>query len=256
MTDWQPQEYLRFCDERTRAARDLLSQVPLASADVIYDLGCGPGNSTSLLVERFPGARITGVDNSPAMLAQARRDCPQADYQDADLSQWSPDEQPSLLFSNATFQWVPDHVQVLARLARSLKPGGVMAVQMPDNLREPSHRLIQAVAEEGAWAGKLAKASSARDPLPEPREYYRRLKQLFSRLDIWHTVYNHVLQGPAGIVQWISSTGLRPYLNSLAEDERQHFISAYQARLADAYPAMDDGMVLLRFPRLFIVGVR
>jgi len=256
MTDWSPQQYHKFADERTRPARDLLAQVPLESVRVAYDLGCGPGNSTQLLVERFPKADIIGIDNSPAMLDKARAACPAARYQQADLGGWTPEVTPDLLFSNATFQWVPDHVSVLARLAVRLQPRGVLVVQMPDNLGEPSHRLMQAVAEQGPWAAKLSNAAAARDVLPPPLAYYDRLKPVFSRLDIWHTIYNHPLNGPAGIVEWLRSTGLRPYLNPLEPEEQQAFLAAYQAQLAEAYPASADGTVLLRFPRLFIIGLR
>lgn len=256
MTDWNPSQYLKFADERTRAARDLLAQVPLEAPKIVYDLGCGPGNSTDLLVTRYPMAEVTGIDNSAAMLEKARGACPSAQFVHGDLSDWSPEVTPDLLFSNATFQWVPDHVSVLARLALHLQPRGVFAVQMPDNLEEPSHRLMQDVAEQGPWASKLAKASEARDRLPAAHVYHERLKPLFSRLDIWHTIYNHPLQGAAGIVEWLKSTGLRPYLNPLTEDERRDYLADYEARLSKVYPEGPDGTVLLRFPRLFLVGLR
>ncbi len=256
MADWSPAQYLKFADERTRPARDLLAQVPLSSPAVVYDLGCGPGNSTALLVERFPQARVTGIDNSPAMLEQARKACPGASFALADLARWQPDDAPDLLFSNATFQWVPHHLEVVARLAAELKPGGAMAIQMPDNLAEPSHRLMAEAAEEGPWRLKLSQASAAREPLPAASAYYARLKPLFARLDIWHTIYNHPLNGTRGIVEWVKSTGLRPYLDPLAPEEDQAFLADYERRLGGAYPADADGTVLLRFPRLFIVGLR
>ncbi|WP_373503084.1 trans-aconitate 2-methyltransferase [Aestuariivirga sp.] len=256
MSDWRPGLYLKFADERTRPARDLLAQVPLQDPQSIYDLGCGPGNSTALLVERFPQASVTGIDNSPAMLDAARIACPSARFLDDDLTDWMPDWPPALLFSNAALQWVPGHLGVLERLAGTLGEGGVLAVQMPDNLMEPSHRLMQEVAEQGPWSETLRLASAARDPLPAPIVYYRRLKPLFSRLDIWHTTYNHPLQGAAGIVEWVKSTGLRPYLDPLTECERVAFLADYESRLAEAYPEDDRGTVLLRFPRLFLVGQR
>jgi trans-aconitate 2-methyltransferase len=256
MSDWQPGLYLKFGDERTQPARDLLAQVPLQDPRMAYDLGCGPGNSTALLAERFPQAAITGIDNSPAMLGAARVACPSARFAQGDLAKWMPDRPPDLLFSNAAFQWVPGHLGVLERLARTLGEGGVLAVQMPDNLMEPSHRLMQRVAEEGPWSNRLREASAARDALPEPMVYYRRLKPLFRRLDIWHTIYNHPLAGAAGIVEWVRSTGLRPYLDPLTESERAAYLAEYERRLADAYPADDGGIVLLRFPRLFLVGQR
>lgn len=256
MSDWHPAQYLAFADERTRPARDLLAHVPLVAARRIYDLGCGPGNSTALLVKRFPQARVTGIDNSPAMLQAARADCPGADFAFGDLSIWLPPEQPDLLFSNATFQWVPDHLGVLQRLAGTLPAGGVMAVQMPDNLEEPSHRLMQTAAGLGPWSAKLREAAGARDLLPPADTYYARLKPQFARLDIWHTIYNHPLDGVEGIVSWLGSTGLRPFLAPLDEEERNDYLGVYRALLARAYPAQADGKVLLRFPRLFIVGTR
>jgi trans-aconitate 2-methyltransferase len=256
MTDWNPAQYLAFADERTRPARDLLAQVPLAEARRAYDLGCGPGNSTALLVERFPPARVTGIDNSPAMLEAGRAACPEATFAFGDLATWEPRDAPDLLFSNAAFQWVPDHLAVLARLAATLRPGGVLAVQMPDNLGESSHALMRRAAAAGPWSAHLRDAAAARDVLPEVAVYYDRLKPCFRRLDIWHTTYNHPLDGVEGIVSWLESTGLRPFLASLDESARDGFLNAYRALLAEAYPLRADGKVLLRFPRLFVVGVR
>lgn len=255
MSDWNPEKYLAFADERTRPARDLLAQVPLLAPEAVFDLGCGPGNSTALLVERFPAARVTGVDNSPAMLAAARKACPQAHYVEADLAAWTPPE-AELLFSNATFQWLPDHLAVLEKLAAGARQGGVLAVQMPDNLNEPSHRLMQQAAQDGPWAEKLRGAAAARSVLPAPAVYWQRLKPHLQRLDIWHTIYNHPLSGVKGIVDWLTATGLRPYLDPLDRDERAAFLARYSSLLAEAYPVAEDGTVLLRFPRLFLVGVR
>lgn len=256
MTDWNPAQYLTFADERTRPARDLLAHVPLVTARRVYDLGCGPGNSTALLVSRFRHAHVTGIDNSPAMLEAARAACPAADFGFGDLSIWLPPEQPDLLFSSATFQWVPDHLHVLERLAASLRAGGVLAVQMPDNLGEPSHRLMQKAAALGTWAAKLQAAAAARDVLPGAETYYARLKPHFTRLEIWHTIYNHPLDGVDGIVSWLGATGLRPFLAPLTAEEGEAFLAAYRVMLARAYPPQADGKVLLRFPRLFLVGVR
>ena len=256
MSDWQPAQYLTFADERTRPARDLLAQVPLAQARRVYDLGCGPGNSTFLLVTRFPTAQVTGIDNSPAMLEAARKACPQARFAPGDLSQWMPEDAPDLLYSNAAFHWVPHHLSVLERLSCSLAPGGVLAVQMPDNLMEPSHMLMQQVAEEVPWAAARTPAQEARGHLPTPAQYYARLRPLFRHLDIWHTIYNHPLRGVDGIVAWLSSTGLKPYLDPLGENDRARFTARYRELLALHYPLQPDGMVLLRFPRLFLVGIR
>ncbi len=256
MSDWSAQQYLKFEDERSRAARDLLAQVPYAAPRDVVDLGCGPGNSTELLARRWPQARIGGVDSSDDMLRQARERLPQVAFAKADLAQWSPPPGVDVLFANAVFQWVPDHVAHLQRLAAALDDSGVLAVQMPDNLDEPSHALMRATAADGPWAAQLASAAAARGPLPAPAVYYDALKPLSARVDIWHTVYYHVLDGPAAIVEWVKGTGLRPFLDPLDEAMREAFLAAYTERIAKAYPPCADGRVLLRFPRLFVVAVR
>lgn len=252
--DWNPALYLAFEDERTRPPRDLLARVPLARPRRVIDLGCGPGNSTELLAQRWPDAEVIGVDNSPAMIEQARARLPGLRFELADLVSWTPPEDTELLFANAVFQWVPDHLDVLARLLDQLAPGGVLAVQMPDNVNEPSHLLMEEAAAAGPWAARVAGA--ARDVLPAVGVYYDRLAPLARQVDIWHTLYNHPLAGPGAIADWFRSTGLRPYLAPLDVAEREAFLADYTARLARAYPARVDGKVLLRFPRLFIVAVR
>lgn len=256
MADWNPQLYTRFEDERTRPARDLLMAVPLSDARRVFDLGCGPGNSTELLAARYPGARLTGMDSSPAMLESARERLPQAEFVAADLRDWAPPEPADVLFSNAVFQWVPDHAAVLARLAQTLAPGGVLAVQMPDNLGEPSHVAMREAAMDGPWRSKLEGALGARQVLPPPGDYYDLLRPLCTRVDIWRTAYQHPLAGLPAIVEWLKSTGLRPFLEPLDEAEREAFLDNYRSRLAFHYPARVDGTVLLAFPRLFIVAQR
>jgi len=254
MADWSPANYLKFEDERTRPARDLLAQVPVARPRRVVDMGCGPGNSTELLVERFPGAEVVGLDNSPNMLAEARKRVPGARFAEADAGKWVPDAGTDVVFANAIYQWVPDHLEVLPRVVAGLPENGVLAVQMPDNVGEPSHQLMRQVAAEGPWAEKLRDA--ARAPLPPVRTYYDALRPVSKRLDIWHTVYNHVLAGPEAIVEWVKSTGLRPFIDPLEPAEREDFLARYLALIAEAYPRTVDGKVLLRFPRLFIVVVR
>ncbi len=255
MSAWSPSQYLKFADERSRPARDLLAAVPLAEVRSAVDIGCGPGNSTELLVERFPGAGITGLDSSPEMLAAARQRLPGVAFIEADARTWMPEAPVDLLFANATFQWVADHMGVLKRLFVALPAGGVLAVQMPDNLAEPSHALMRSVAEEGPWAGKFRKPV-AREAIGTPADYYDLLQPRAARVDIWHTLYNHPLANPASIVEMVRSTGLRPYLARLDQKEQADFLARYQAALAQAYPPLADGRVMLRFPRLFIVAVR
>ena len=254
MNDWSPSTYLKFEDERTRPARDLLAQVPLGSIGKAIDMGCGPGNSTELIAERFPDAELWGLDTSPSMLEQARKRLPSAHFAEADAGSWTPSADVDLVFANAIYQWVPDNLQQLPRVLEALHPGGVLAVQMPDNMNEPSHVAMREVAASGPWAARLTGA--ARGVLPSVRDYYDALKPFASRLDIWHTIYNHPLADAAAIVEWVKGTGLRPFIDPLTEVERQAFLAAYLERIAAAYPPAFDGKVLLRFPRLFIVAKR
>ena len=194
MADWSAEQYLKFEDERTRPSRDLLAQIPLADARKVVDIGCGPGNSTELLVKRWPQAAVIGIDTSADMLRQARERLPAQTFIEANVAHWVPPENTDVLFANAIFQWVPGHLRQLQRLLGALPPGGVLAVQMPDNLDEPvpcadaRGRACRAVAQ--ALADEAARL---RDTLPKPGAYYDALRPLCTRLEIWHTIYNHVL---------------------------------------------------------------
>lgn len=253
-TDWSPTSYLKFEDERTRAARDLLAHVRAGEVRKIVDVGCGPGNSTELLAERYPRADILGLDNSPAMLEEARRRVPGARFEFANAAVWVPDADVDLVFANAVYQWIPGQLEQLARVLAALAGKATLAVQMPDNLDQPSHRLMREVADAGPWRERLAGA--VRDPLPAARVYYEALRPLAARLDIWRTTYHHVLRGADAIVDFVRSTGLRPFLDPLAEAERTEFAAIYKARIAAAYPPLADGRVLLPFPRLFLIAER
>jgi trans-aconitate 2-methyltransferase len=256
MSDWSPEQYLKFADERTRPARDLLAQIPLKQPSHVYDLGCGPGNSTELLVKAYPNAKIIGIDSSPAMIAKARTAVPAAEFHLADLADWQPVPSADLLFSNATFQWLPQHLSLLQAYLRHMKQGAVLAVQMPDNLGEPSHAIMRDVAGADPWAAKLKAADVTRSALVSPTEFYAALKPFCQKLDIWHCIYNHPLSGAEAIVDWLKSTGLKPYLDALTTDEQALFLADYHQRIVKAYPADAAGISLLRFPRLFIVAVK
>src|SRR6516165_460360 len=256
MGDWSARQDLKFEDERTRPPRDLLAQVPLRQARRVFDLGCGPGNSTELLVGRYPEAEVIGLDSSPDMLRKARERLPQCTFREADIALWSAPPRTDLLFANASFQWIPDHPRVLRRLLEALPSGAVLAVQMPDNTREPSHVLQREVAASGPWADKPGIKAAPRGDLPSPEEYYDLLGPVCSRIDIWHSVYNHVMAAPQAIVEWFKGSALQPYLAVLNAPAREQFLAAYSEKIAAAYRPRFDGKVLLRFPRLFILAVR
>jgi trans-aconitate 2-methyltransferase len=256
MEDWNARQYLKFEDERTRPPRDLLAQVPLQRPRLAVDLGCGPGNSTELLVERFPQSEVVGLDSSPDMLRKARERLPACKFIEADIATWTPEPRTDLLFANATFQWLPNHPAILRRLLEGLPGGGVLAAQMPDNTREPSHVLQREVAESGPWANDPEIKAAARDDLPSPEAYYDLLKPVCVRIDIWHSVYNHVMATPQAIVEWFKGSSLQPFLSPLDAAAREKFLAAYTEKIVCAYKRRVDGRVLLKFPRLFIVAVR
>jgi trans-aconitate 2-methyltransferase len=262
--DWSATQYLKFGNERTRAVHDLVSQLPLSSPGRIIDLGCGPGNSTSVLASRFPDAKISGVDSSPDMLSKARRALPNMDFCQGDLRTYEPEPAADLLFSNAVLHWLrqDDRIPTILRLLKTQAAGGVFAFQVPDNYGEPSHRAMrETAAAEGPWQEYFQKLRPedrpALDPIESPAEYYGALIPHCEKVDIWHTYYQHIMPGPRDIVEWVKGTGLQPFVNALPEGEvRNGYLKAYEKRLGEVYPRLVDGKVMLRYPRLFIVAVR
>ncbi|KQN52934.1 trans-aconitate methyltransferase [Pseudomonas sp. Leaf48] len=254
---WSARQYVAFEDERTRPARDLLAAIPAADVRSAIDIGCGPGNSTELLVERFANATVRGLDSSTDMIEAARKRLPQLQFDIADIDTWSDSGPFDVIFANAVLQWVPDHATLLPALVSKLAPGGSLAIQMPDNLNQPSHRLMREVAADGPWAAKLASAAGQRTEMADAAGYYSMLKSHCSRVDVWRTTYHHPLaDGASGVVEWFKGSGLRPFLEPLDEVERAEYLKQYQAAIERAYPALADGSVLLPFPRLFIVATR
>jgi trans-aconitate 2-methyltransferase len=252
---WEPERYLTFGDQRTRPALDLLARVPLEKAARVADLGCGPGNATALLAQRWPEAAIVGVDHSPEMLAQARATGIRATWVEAEIAAWTPDHPLDLIYSNAALQWLGDHMALLPRLMGQLCAEGVLAVQMPRNSQAPSHAMLRATAKSGPWADRLAAILDWR-PVAAPEWYYDLLAPHAQALDVWEAEYLHVLEGDDPVLRWTRSTALRPVLQALKAEQFAAFEAAYAARLRAAYPKRADGRTLFPFRRLFIVAQR
>lgn len=254
--DWSPAKYLRFGDHRTRPAIDLLAAVPDGSAELVTDIGCGPGNSTEMLLSRYPASHVAGIDSSPAMIDAARARLPNVRFAVQAIEDWAPDHPQDVIFANAVLQWLPDHAALLPRLVNTLKSGGTLAVQMPDNLDEPTHRAMREAAGDPRWAGRLAAADAERTSIDSPSRYFGMLRPICRQVDVWRTIYHHPLKGLDGIIDWFSSTGLRPYLSRLNAPETEAFLGVYREILARHYVVLEDGTTLLPFPRLFVVATR
>lgn len=250
---WDPMQYLRFGDERLRPALDMMARLPLAAPRRIVDLGCGPGNVTAILKQRFPGAVVTGLDGSAAMLAKARLAAPDCNFVQGDFFTWEPEERPDLIYSNAALHWVDQHPVLFPRLLSLLAPGGVLAVQMPAMHKAPLRTLPYFVGPQGPWAEHLRGMTSAPDIL-EPGEYWDIVRPRVATLDLWETVYMHALQGENAVGEWASGSSLRPFLDALPEALRAPFRAAYDAEANRKYPRRADGVTLLPFRRIFIVA--
>lgn len=252
---WSARQYSLFEQQRTRPVRDLVAAIPRESAQTAVDLGCGPGNSTEVLAERFPQARVTGLDSSTDMLGEARQRLAAVEFVQADIGDWRPAQTYDVILANASLQWVPDHAQLYPRLVSLLNPAGVLAVQTPDNLDEPAHRLAREIAASPQWADRIG---DVRHPDRHPAPYYfDLLRPHCAEVDVWRTTYHHPLAGghPA-VVEWFKGSALRPYLQRLDQAAQQDFLDTYLHAISQAYPLLADGTVLLPFPRLFIVATR
>ena len=254
---WDPGEYLRFGDERGRAFVDLVARVGAEDPRRVVDLGCGPGNLTRLLSRRWPDAVVEGVDSSPEMVERATSDgeTDRLRFRVGDLRDWSPEEPVDVLLSNATLQWVPGHLDLLARLVSAVRPGGWLAFQVPGNFGERSHTAIAELRAAPRWRERLAGLEIEQPSSENPAVYLAALVGLGCTADVWETTYLQVLKGPDAVVRWISGTGLRPVLGALDDSERADFVAEYRALVAPAYPERPWGTVL-PYRRIFAVARR
>jgi trans-aconitate 2-methyltransferase len=255
---WDPAVYLRFGDERSRPFVDLLARVDAGASSTVVDLGCGEGALTASLAQRWPGARVTGVDSSATMLsAAAAHAVPgRVEFTAGDVQEWQPAGPVDVVVSNAVLHWVPGHERLLAQWADWLTPGGWLAVQVPGNFGAPTHTLLDELCRSPRWADRLADAGPRRDAVLEPAGYFDVLTTAGLTADVWETTYVHVLSGPDPVLAWVRSTQLRPVLAQLDEDDAAEFTAAYAAALREAYPMRPDGTTLLPFRRIFAVGHR
>ena len=248
---WDPDRYLTYADERGRPFVELLARIDAVDPATVVDLGCGPGNLTALLADRWPGADVRGVDSSPEMIAKARDAQPGIDFQVGDLRGWRPDEPVDVLVSNATLQWLPDHLDLLPDLVTAVRRGGWLAFQVPRNFDQPSHtirRELAATPPYDAHTADVAVISSH-----DAGTYLDALVELGCAVDAWETTYLHVLTGEDPVFTWVSGTGARPTLQALPEDLRPGFEQEFRARLRAAYPER-DGKAILPFRRVFVVA--
>jgi trans-aconitate 2-methyltransferase len=259
MPTWNADQYLKFAGERTRPALDLAARVAIDSPPRVIDLGCGPGNSTAVVRQRWPRAEVVGLDNSPAMLAQARKDFPEHTWIESGIPDWRVSDGEKafdVVFSNAALQWVPDHRREFPRLFAQVAPGGALAVQVPANLDSPAQRIMPELATSAPWRAHFSTQPKSWFVHP-PEFYYDILAPHARRIDLWTTDYHHVLENLDGVIEWYRGTGLRPWLDALPDDAtRTQFLGAYRARLVPYYPERADGRVLFPFRRLFIIAYR
>jgi trans-aconitate 2-methyltransferase len=257
---WNVSDYERFSDERSRPFHDLVARFgksgAMGKAASVVDLGCGTGELTATLCERFPEAVVLGVDNSPEMLAAAKaRAIPgRLQFEAGDAGRFRASSPVDVLVSNAALQWVPDHEHLLPQLAASVAPGGILAVQMPSNFDAPSHRLLYETATEKPWADKLA--GVLRQPPVRPLSFYAEmLLRLGFVVDAWETTYLHVLPGADPVIGWTRGTALRPVLDTLDPELADRFVARYADKLREAYPALaGDDLTLFPFRRIFFVA--
>jgi trans-aconitate 2-methyltransferase len=249
---WDPDRYLTYADERGRPFVELVSRIGATAPTEVVDLGCGAGNLTGLLAERWPDAHVVGLDSSPEMIAAAQGLGQSVAYAVADLREWQPERPVDVLVSNATLQWVPGHLELLPSLVAAVEPGGWFAFQVPANFDEPSHTIRAELAAEAPYAEHTTNV--ARPSSHDPAVYYDALTAAGCSVDVWETTYTHVLRGDDPVFTWVSGTGARPTLQALPVDLRPRFEAEFKRRLAAAYPARADGSVLLPFRRVFAVA--
>ncbi|MCC8073886.1 MAG: methyltransferase domain-containing protein [Clostridiales bacterium] len=257
MNDWNSELYLKFKKERTQPSVDLINRITCENPKKIIDIGCGPGNSTNALKNRYPNAYIIGVDNSVNMIEKAESEYPDIDFKLFDASR---DfdliiDKFDIVFSNACIQWIPNHQKLLKNMFNILKSGGSMAVQVPLSRKQPVKKVFSAVSKSDKWNRKLNQISTDIDKntlLSE--EYFDILSDLTDDFYIWETMYFHRMPSHQSIVDWYRATGLKPYLDILKDDEKIEFEKDVLEGIKKICPTQKNGEIIFRFPRLFFIA--
>jgi len=257
MATWNPQQYLRFKDERTQPSIDLAAKVRVDKPAAVIDVGCGPGNSTQVLRQRWPDSRIIGLDSSSEMIAKAKKDFPDQEWLLADASRLEPDRTYDVVFSNAVLQWIPEHDLLVPRLLGIVNAGGALAIQVPANNESPLHRALLYISSGKKWARFTAGCEKLLH-YHTVEHYYNILYPIVSSgLEIWETTYYHVLSSHAALIEWYKGTGLRPFLEKLPGDEyRKEFMDEVLNECKQGYYIHGDGKILFPFRRIFFVAYK
>jgi trans-aconitate 2-methyltransferase len=254
---WDPAQYVRYADERSRPFADLVARVRVERPAYVVDAGCGPGTLTQTLAQRWPAARVIGFDSSAEMIASAAEHAEpgRVEFALGDVVDWKPERPVDVVVSNAVLQWVPNHLPLIATMAGWLAPGGALAFQVPDNFADPSHTVVRELRASPRWRELLAEDADRRAAVERPETYLAAMSDVGLQADVWQTIYLHVLDGDDPVLEWIKGTALRPVLTILDSDptQREEFLDECAARLRAAYPPGSGGTVF-PFRRTFAVG--
>ncbi|MCT9868068.1 trans-aconitate 2-methyltransferase [Paenarthrobacter aurescens] len=253
---WDPTKYVEFGNHRDRPFHDLVARVQASDPRKVVDLGCGPGNLTATLADRWPEARIMGIDSSEEMLHKAEslaQPLGSLEFQQGDIADWAPEDDTDVVITNAALQWVPGHQEMLASWLRALQPGAWFAMQVPGNFTSPSHTLMRQLAESPSWSAKLDGVLRHDGAVGSPADYLNIMLDAGCSADAWETTYQQLLTGEDPVLQWVRGTGLRPVLSALSATDAARFEAEYSAMLRDAYPATGHGTVF-PFRRIFAVA--
>jgi len=257
MNGWSSEQYLKFKAERTQPSEDLAARIPVSSPKKIIDIGCGPGNSTRVLKNKYPDAHILGVDSSSDMIAKAEKDNPDMEFRlinvPSELDKLS--DKFDVVFSNAVLQWIPDHPVLLPRLWELLNAGGTLAVQIPMNFEQPIHKIVDSTAKSAKWSGKIGQPRLFHTLSCE--EYFDIVSRLTDNFSFWHTTYFHRMPSAQSIMEWYKGTGLRPYLAALEKyggQDAADFEREVYEQVEKEYPSRENGEIIFRFPRFFFIA--